>query len=54
LSGYVPEYLYDMGRMDTTIPFAELQKRSLINSPAQAADHDPDFSRTIRTGLPGF
>jgi hypothetical protein len=52
--GHLPEYLYDMGRMDTTIPFAQLQKRSLINSRAQEADHDPDFSRRIREGLPGF
>jgi Domain of unknown function (DUF4105) len=53
LSGHVPEYLYDMGRLDTTVPFAELQKRSLINFRAQAADQDSDFSRRIREGLPG-
>jgi Domain of unknown function (DUF4105) len=54
LSGHVPEYLYDRGRLDTTLPFNELQKRSLINSRAQSADPDPDFSQRIRKGLPGF
>lgn len=52
-SGYVPEYLYEMGRLDTTLPFAELQRRSLINARAQAADSDIDFSQQIRVGLPG-
>lgn len=54
LSGHVPEYLYEHGRLDTNIPFPELQKQSLINSRAQAADHDPNFSQQIRKGLPGF
>jgi hypothetical protein len=54
LSGYVPEYLYEHERLDTSLPFPELQKRSLINSRAQAADNNPDFSRLIREGLPGF
>ncbi|MCG3200772.1 MAG: hypothetical protein NFCOHLIN_00634 [Gammaproteobacteria bacterium] len=52
-SGYVPEYLYETGRLDTSLPFAELQRRSLVNARAQAADQDPDFSRKIREGLPG-
>ena len=47
-SGYVPEYLYEAGRLDTRVPFEELQKRSLVNARAQAADHAPDFSRRIR------
>jgi len=54
LSGYVPRYLYETDRLDTSLPFAELQKRSLINPRAQAADNSPDFSRLIREGLPGF
>jgi len=54
LSGYVPEYLYEHERLDTSLPFPELQKRSLINSRAQAADNSPDFSQLIREGLPGF
>ncbi|HEY1373939.1 MAG TPA: DUF4105 domain-containing protein [Candidatus Binatia bacterium] len=52
LSGYVPTYLYERGRIDTSMPFAELEKISLINDRAHAADKDPDFSRRIREGLP--
>jgi len=53
LSGYAPEYVYDTGRLDQSLPFAELKRRSHVNSVAQAADRDPDFSRRIRVGLPG-
>jgi hypothetical protein len=52
LSGYVPEYLYDLGRLDTTRPFAELERLSRVNERAHAADQDPAFSRRIREGLP--
>ena len=41
LSGYVPELLYENERVDTSVPFAELQKRAHINARAQAADADP-------------
>ena len=54
LSGYAAEYAYDSGRLDRSLPFAELKRRSLINARAQAADQAPDFSRRIREGLPGF
>jgi Domain of unknown function (DUF4105) len=49
LSGYVPEYMYEHGILDTSVPFAELQRRAVINARAQAADQAPDFSRRIRT-----
>ena len=52
LSGYVPAYLYESGRIDTSMPFAELEKISLINDRAHAADKAPDFSQRIRQGLP--
>ena len=52
LSGYVPEYLYEHGRIDTSVPFEELQRRSQINALAQAADQAADFSQRIRAGLP--
>ena len=52
LSGYVPEYVYEAGRLDTSLTFSELFQQSHINSRAQAADHTPDFSREIRRGLP--
>jgi hypothetical protein len=53
VSGYLPEYLYSVGRLDTTLPFAELRQRSHVNRAAEAADNTPDFSRMIRMGLPG-
>lgn len=52
LSGYFPEYAYDFGSLDTSLPFAELKTRSLINDQAHAADQAPDFSQRIRQGLP--
>jgi len=52
LSGYVPDYLYELGKIDTTKPFAELEKLSHVNARAHAADKDPTFSQRIREGLP--
>ena len=54
LSGYTPEYAYAKGRLDRSLPFEELKRRSLVNAAAQAADQAPDFSRRIRAGLPGI
>ncbi|HXJ09570.1 MAG TPA: DUF4105 domain-containing protein [Burkholderiales bacterium] len=48
VSGHVPELLYEHGRLDTSLPFAELQNRSLINGRAAAADQAADFSTLIR------
>jgi Domain of unknown function (DUF4105) len=53
LSGYAAEYAYQRGRLDTSLPFEELRRRSRINDAARAADRAPDFSRRIRAGLPG-
>lgn len=53
LSGYTPEYAYDNGRLNTSLPFEELKQRSRINEAAQLADRAPDFSRRIRAALPG-
>jgi hypothetical protein len=52
LSGYLPEYLYEQGRLDTSVPFAELQRRAFINPRAQAADKAEDFSQRIRAAEP--
>jgi len=52
LSGYVPDYLYELGRIDTSMPFLELEKFSRVNARAHAADKDPNFSQRIREGLP--
>jgi hypothetical protein len=52
LSGYVPDYLYELSRLDKTMPFAQLEKLSCVNEPAHAADKDRAFSQRIRDGLP--
>ena len=53
LSGYTPQYVYENGRLDRSLPFEELRRRSLVNPAGKAADQAPDFSRRIRAGLPG-
>jgi hypothetical protein len=49
VSGYVPQYLYESGMLDQSLPFAELQRRAHINPQAQAADRAADFSQRIRS-----
>jgi hypothetical protein len=51
LSGYTPEYAWEGGRLDRSVPFEELQRRSRINDAARAADRSPEFSRLIRAHL---
>src|SRR4030095_2221094 len=53
VSGHVPEYMYEKGRLDTSLPFEELQRRAHINALAQQAGAASDFSQQIRVGLPG-
>jgi Domain of unknown function (DUF4105) len=52
LNGLIDSYLYHSGRIDTTMPFDELRRGSLINEAAQAADGAADFSPRIRLSLP--
>lgn len=55
-SGYVPEYLYEKGRLVTGgLTFPELQRSVHVNARAQAADADVNFSARIRERpeLPG-
>jgi hypothetical protein len=52
LNGLIDSYLYHSGRVDTSLPFEELRRRSLINAAAEAADGAPDFSERIRAALP--
>lgn len=48
-SGYVPEYLYEYGRLaDRGLSFAETQRRALINARANAVEGNRDFSARIR------
>lgn len=52
LNGLIDSYLYHSGRVDTTLPFDELRRRSLINKIARTADGASDFSERIRAALP--
>ena len=48
-SGYSTEYLYEKGRLDTSLPFTELTQRGYVNPVAQALGDVTDFSQRIRT-----
>ena len=50
LAGYLPEYVYDLGRLDTNLPFEVLRDRSHIRGKADSTD--PGFSKKIREGVP--
>jgi hypothetical protein len=52
LSGYLPDYVYDLGALDTSMPFPRLRELSHIHDKATLADADPDFSALIRDGVP--
>ncbi|MBO9699976.1 MAG: DUF4105 domain-containing protein [Sporocytophaga sp.] len=54
LNGFIDQYLYGRGFINTKMPFGELRKLSKINGVAQAGDaeHSPDFSKHIRANLP--
>ena len=51
-SGYAPEYAYERGRLERSLPFEELKQRGHVNKVAQEADKAPDFSQRIRIGVP--
>jgi len=54
LNGKMDELLYSRGAFASNLPLVELKERGHINAAARAADADPDFSRRIREGRPGF
>jgi hypothetical protein len=51
LSGFVPEYLYERGALDDSLPFARLRDLSRINDIAHELPPDADFSRRLRAAL---
>jgi hypothetical protein len=51
-SGYVPEYLYESGRLDRSVPFESLRQAAHVNPRARTADSAADFSRRIRMNQP--
>jgi len=54
VNGLGDQMSYERGVFDTSLPFAELKRRSHINADAIAAGDAPDFSARIRAGRPGF
>ncbi|PHS14022.1 MAG: hypothetical protein COA78_06340 [Blastopirellula sp.] len=48
LPGNSDEYAYDLGLLDTSVPFEELKQRSQINDLAEKHQNDSDFSNKIR------
>jgi Domain of unknown function (DUF4105) len=52
LSGYLPNYVYDLGATDTSMSFEKLRGLSKIHDKAVLADVDPNFSAIIRQGVP--
>jgi hypothetical protein len=51
LNGLIDSYLYHSGRVNTSLPFEELRRRSLINAAARAADDAPDFWQRVRASV---
>lgn len=56
VSGYFPDYAYDHGALDQSLPFPQLREKAKLTARAQAADGEPsaDFSKAIRAGVPGI
>ncbi|GAA2835619.1 uncharacterized protein DUF4105 [Aminobacter aminovorans] len=52
VNGYLPEYAYDRGALDTRLSVQELRSRAHIAQRALAAGLTADFSRLIREGVP--
>ncbi|MCW1886239.1 DUF4105 domain-containing protein [Luteolibacter flavescens] len=55
LNGKLDELLEDLGFFAVKdLPLAELKRRGHINERAMEAQDDPDFSKRVREGVPGF
>jgi hypothetical protein len=53
LTGYLPEYVYRIGGLDSHYSFEELRSRGRITERAKAADRSDSFSTDIRRGISG-
>jgi len=49
-SGYGPQYLYEKGRLETSVSFDELKRRGHVNPVARELGNAQDFSQRIRAG----
>jgi hypothetical protein len=52
INGYLPDYAYGRGALDTRLPLTELRALAHVDKRARAAGLVPDFSRLIRAGVP--
>jgi Domain of unknown function (DUF4105) len=52
LSGYLPNYAYTIGALDTSSAFETLRALSRIHDKALQADTDPNFSTRVREDIP--
>jgi hypothetical protein len=53
LSGYLPEYVYNVGGLDARYTLKELRAFGRITDRAKKSDHSGTFSADIRQGVPG-
>jgi hypothetical protein len=54
LTGYLPDYLHDLGALQPGRDLAQLRQLGHINKCARWADQTVDFSARIRDGVPGW
>ena len=52
VNGYLPEYAYQRGALDTRMPLSELKALAHIDKRAGVADNSSDFSQLIRVDVP--
>jgi hypothetical protein len=52
LNGYLPEYIYEQGHLDSSIPWEELNRLCDIKETGLAAYDSPEFSKLIRERVP--
>ena len=51
-NGYLDQWLYEQGKINTSKPFPEIRRESEVTDKAKAAGDAPDFAARIREGLP--
>ena len=52
VNGYLPDYAYAQGALDTRKPLPELKALAHIDERARAAGLSPEFSQLIRASVP--
>jgi hypothetical protein len=52
LTGYLPDYLYEHGAVDTRIPLDELLQRADVTSRVDSGLNEVEFSSRVREGVP--